>query len=62
MCRCGLCDSVVSLGTDGGHSSGGAIPSAPTLLGVRFSGSAMSSGNVASFDSPVLISCLQFLL
>ena len=53
---------MVSLSTDWGHSSGGADSLASTLVGARSSGAAVSPGNVASFDSPVLISCLRFIL
>lgn len=60
MLRCDLRDTVVSVGANGGHSSGGEVPSAPTLVGVGSSGASMSSGSTASGVSPVFSSCLRF--
>ena len=55
MFHCGLRDTAVSVGTNGGHSSGGEVS---TLVGVGSSGASMSSGSTASGVSPVFSSCL----
>ena len=60
MLLCDLRDTAVSVGTNRGHSSGGEVPSVPTLVGVGSSGASMSSGSTASGVSPVFSSCLRF--
>ena len=57
MFRCGLRDTAVSVGTNGGHSSGGDVS---TLVGVGSSGASMSSGSTASGISPVFSICPRF--
>ena len=57
MFRCVLRDTAVSVGTNGGHSSGGEVS---TLVGVGSSGASMSSGSTTSGVSPVFSICLRF--